>query len=130
MKDLLKELKGVRTKHLHAGEEWQLSYDNASVHKKMATEGPKHERVRLPAKSPDMHKVVEHVHGWLTQKMQKWLLQQKAPIRVTPADAQAELERLFKSYPKESVLGDVRSLPETYKAIIAVDGAYPIKRYR
>ena len=129
MGELQQELRQVRPSPLRPGEEWLISYDNAGAHNAAAKDVPGLNKLPLPAKSPDMHKVVEHVHGWLTQKMQLWLLQRGA-TKVTPPDAWAELERLFKSYPTESVAKDVASLPETYQAIIDAGGAYPLKRFR
>ena len=63
-------------KKLKAGDHWQYSYDNDKVHMgaNLREAGIEHrDRFDLPACSSDMHKVVEHVHGWLQSRMQKWL---------------------------------------------------------
>jgi hypothetical protein len=129
MKDLVRQLQRQRSMHLRASEDWLISYDNAAAHKGAEQQVPGLNRQDLPPKSPDMHKVVEHVHAWLTENMQQWLRGQQTSS-VTPEDAQAELKRLFKSYPTDSLRRDVASLAETYQAIIDAGGAYPVKRFR
>lgn len=129
MKDLVGQLQRYTPSPLRASEHWLISYDNAGAHTEAEHKVPGLNRQTLPPKSPDMHKVVEHVHAWLTEKMQQWLRAQQTN-KVTSEDAQAELKRLFKSYPTDSLRRNVASLPETYKAIIAAGGAFPAKRFR
>lgn len=130
MGGLLEELeKPAHAAKKQRHERWSLAYDNAGVHCEAATKLKIRGRHPHPAKSPDLQMVVEHVHSWLTQKMQSWLSKQR-DVAVTPAAAKAELERVFKQYPLRSLARDVASLKDTYKAVIAVQGAYPAKRFR
>ncbi len=120
-------------KKLKAGESWLYSYDNDKVHQGAdLTEAGIHpkDRFDLPPCSSDMHKVVEHVHGWLQGRMQKWL-EDKDEEKLTVQECKAELERLFKHELKtESIAADVATLKDTYRAIIRAEGGYPPKKHR
>lgn len=129
MEQLVSKLRGAPSRSLRRDESWQLSYDNAAVHSNAEKVVQGINRLPHPRKSPDMHKVVEHMHAWLTQKMQAWLLKQDA-CRVDANAAKRQLQDLFYSYEAASIMADVESLPGTYKAIIAAGGRYPTKRYR
>lgn len=118
---------------LRVGESWKVSYDNDKVHigADLTEVGIEEEdRFPLPACSSDMHKVVEHVHGWLTAKMQKWLEKQD-DAALTAQQCKEKLERLFLKYcTKESISADVATLKATYQAIIDAQGGYPPKEFR
>lgn len=120
-------------KKLRVGESWKVSYDNDKVHtgadlRQAGIEAE--DRFPLPACSSDMHKVVEHVHGWLTAKMQKWLEKQD-DVRLTAEQCKEKLERLFFKYcTAESISADVATLKATYQAIIDAQGGYPPKEFR
>lgn len=129
MEELVGKLQGHAPLSLTQRESWQLSYDNAAVHSEAERVVEGINRLPHPRKSPDMHKVVEHMHAWLTQKMQVWLLSQEGH-RVDADAAKQQLQDLFYSYDAASIMADVDSLPGTYKAIVAAGGSYPIKRYR
>lgn len=129
MGELVRKLQGEHARSLKRGERWQLSYDNAAVHTDAEKVVQGINRLPHPRKSPDMHKVVEHMHAWLTQRMQAWLLEQD--VRRVDADAaKQQLKDLFYSYKTESIMADVESLPGTYKAIRDAGGRYPTKRFR
>lgn len=106
---------------------WLYSWDNDKVHKgaKLWQVGFQPEdRFELPELSSDMHKVVEHVHGWLQAEMQKWLEDQDEE-KITIEQCKAELRRLFEQeLTKESLQRDVDSLKKTYAAVIAHEGGY------
>lgn len=129
MEQLVSKLRGAPSRSLRRDERWQLSYDNAAVHSDAEKVVQGINRLPHPRKSPDMHNVVEHMHAWLTQKMQAWLLKQDAR-RVDANAAKRQLQDLFYNYEAASIMADVESLPGTYQAIIAAGGRYPTKRYR
>lgn len=109
--------------------DWQYSFDNATAHERWEEVITESQRFYLPACSPDMHKAVEHLHAQMELKMQIWMRQlgHKASL----AECQQQLEHIFFNEIKaESIRGDVRSLVDTYKAIVAAGGAYPPKQYR
>lgn len=132
--ELMLELLGVlgapaATALLKRGERWSLAYDNAGVHAGAAAACRIAHRHPHPPKSPDCQKVVEHVHAYLTQKLQHWLCAQgRSSVQVHAA--KAELEAAFSQYPTQGLADDVASLKRTYQAIIAAGGDYPIKRFR
>jgi hypothetical protein len=100
--------------------DWLYSWDNDKVHvgadlTKVGIE--EEDRFELPALSSDMHKVVEHVHAWLSAQMQLWL-EDKDDEKITVAEAKAKLTELFKhGYPLSAIQKDVASLKDTYKAV-------------
>jgi hypothetical protein len=72
------------------------------------------DRFYLPELSGDMHKVVEHVHGWLQARVQDWLAQQDRATALTVAQCKAELQRLFtQELDISSTQKDVRTLKDT-----------------
>jgi hypothetical protein len=112
---------------LDRGQSWLHSWDNDKIHKgaKLDEVGFQPEdRFELPELSSDMHKVVEHVHGWLQARMQEWLEDQDEE-KITVEQCKAELRRLFEEeLTRESVQKDVDSLKDTYAAVIAHEGGY------
>lgn len=131
MKDFRGEALKVAAQHpsvFTTGVRPKFSFDNPPIHNRaaLATIDIKPEdRVRLPPRSPDMHKVIEHIFGTLTRAMNVSLA--KDPTLNTVPKYKAELERLFKSViTPESVRKDVASLPATYDCILNdVDGGWP-----
>ena len=104
----------------------KFSYDNPPIHRNLPL--PCIDRVPLPPRSPDMHKVIEHIFGILTGKMNESLArdaQLKGVVKY-----KAELERLFFSISPKSVNKDVLSLPSTYKEIVAAQGDWPPRNFR
>lgn len=120
-------------KKLKSGEGWLYSYDNDKVHQgaDLTQAGIQPgDRFDLPSCSSDMHKVVEHVHGWLQGRMQKWL-EDMDEERLTVEACKAELERLFyQVLTINSIAADVATLKDTYRAIIRAEGGYPSKKHR
>jgi hypothetical protein len=115
------------TQLLRRNEKWMYSWDNDKVHKGAdltligITDA---DRFALPELSSDMHKVVEHVHGWLQAGMQRWL-EEKDEEKVTVEECKAELRRLFElPERKEGIKRDVDSLKATYQAVIDHQGGY------
>lgn len=112
---------------------WLLSMDNDSAHAAADLAGlgiwPAEHRFPLPALSPDMHKVVEHVHGVLCAKMQKWR-RTFWPGKPSNQAVIDQLTKLFFDYDPVSIQNDIDSLPATYQAIIDAAGMYPTKPFR
>lgn len=120
-------------KKLQIGERWLFSYDNDKVHVganlREAGIEPR-DRFDLPPCSSDMHKVVEHVHGWLQARMQRWL-EDMDEQQLTADACKQELRRLFfEVLQTKSIADDVASLKDTYRAIVRANGGYPAKRHR
>lgn len=130
--DIMKQFKAIMEspksyEHLERGEKWQYSWDNDKIHQGADLEkvGFKEEdRYSLPPLSSDMHKVIENVHAWLQQEMEKWIEQQgDGPLKVEAC--KEELARLFrKGYKKEWVQANVESLRDTYLSIVYAEGGY------
>lgn len=118
---------------LKRGEKWRYSYDNDKVHKGadlrvVGIEAA--DRFDLPPCSSDMHKAVEHIHGWLQAGMQKWL-EEMEDSSLTAEACRQQLEHLFWHKLKpSSIAADVATLKSTYRAIIAAGGGYPPKKHR
>ena len=127
----LKELRQVAG--LRRTDRWLLSMDNDSAHAAANLAGlniwPANARFTCPPLSPDIHKAVEHVHGYLGGAMHSWR-RHMLPNKPSHADCMKHLEELFMSYPPAAIQADIESLPETYQAIIDAAGMYPPKPYR
>jgi len=107
----------------------KFSFDNLPIHKDPSLGQLEIEKVPLPPRSPDMHKVIEHIFGTLTRAMNLSLATD--PTLNTTAKYKAELERLFAAITPESVRKDVESLPATFKCIADdVKGGWPPARLR
>lgn len=114
------------------------SFDNARIHdmsllETIGIDGS--DRAPLPARSPDMHKVIEHVFGTLEGAMQREL--HDRPDLCTAEQYKATLERLFRSLiTAQSVRKDISSLKDTYDVIRksrdegGVEGGWPPSMYR
>jgi len=118
---------------LGRGQMWLYSWDNDKVHKGAdltEVDIQKGDRFYLPELSSDMHKVVEHVHGWLQGGMSKWLSKQEKRT-LKPQQCMDELQRLFSQVlQKKSIQKDVESLRETYEAVVLAGGGYVKKACR
>jgi hypothetical protein len=106
---------------------WLLSDDNDSAHTRARLDAlgiwSKDHRFDLSALSPDLHKVVEHVHAYLDRAMQAW---RRSLWPEKPSDEQCKekLQQLFYAIPAKSIADDVDSLPATYQAVIDNAGLY------
>lgn len=110
-----------------------FSFDNPPIHQKavLARAGIKPEqRVPLPPRSPDMHKVIEHCFGILSRAMNTSLLCNSHIKSI--GQYRAEIERLFYScITPESVQADVKSLSATYDCIAgSAQGGWPPAKLR
>lgn len=113
-----------------------LSYNNATIHTKA---GPmlqaagaftRCERVAAPAQSPDLQKVVEHTHGRIQQRWQRELRGDGQKVLSMPKYI-SRLRKIFEEVATPAMVeADVRSLPATYKAVIAAKGDWPEKEHR
>jgi hypothetical protein len=126
---LLQELERRRGEAgLRRGEKWILCFDNARVHSHAAeVMGNRAERWPQPPHSPDMQKVIEHVHGQLDKSMHTWLRKQRKTdprAHITPAACQQEVQAAFNRLKADSILRDVNTLPDTWQAIVAAGGSY------
>lgn len=106
---------------------WLLSADNDSAHTRARLDAQgiwsKDHRFDLCALSPDLHKVVEHVHAYLDQALQAWR-RSLWPEKPTDVQCKEKLEQLFYAIKARSIADDVDSLPATYQAVIDNAGLY------
>ena len=73
-------------------------------------------RVPLPPRSHDMHRVIEHCINALKAAFQQWLYTHPAPRSV--AEYRAALEKIFfTQITAESIAKDVRGLPALFRVI-------------
>ena len=110
----------------------RFSFDNPPIHNTcpLSTIGiePEH-RAPLPPRSPDMHKVIEHIFGTLTNAMNESLASDPELKGVTKY--KEKLEELFMHrITPNSVSKDVKSLKSTYDEIIRLGGDWPSAKFR
>jgi hypothetical protein len=136
--DFMGDLKAVmdspeQSQLLRRGERWMYSWDNDKIHKGADLEEVGFEegdRFPLPELSSDMHKVVEHCHAWLDRAMQRWLEEQEDE-QLTGQQCMDELVRLFEQeLPLEGIRKDVKSLKDTYRAVVAAAGGNVPAKFR
>jgi hypothetical protein len=82
--------------------------------------GFKVKKIKIPARSPDIHKVVEHVVARLENHMTAWC--RDHPDVTDPETLWGELERFFYALDGKSVAADLRGLCHTLAAIKKVGG--------
>jgi hypothetical protein len=106
-----------------------FSYDNNKIQKqaKLADMGiSPEEKLELPAYSPDMHKVIEHVFAILKGQLQAEMLRNN-PARLSPATAQHMVEVYLRhGISKEGIQKDVKSLPVTWHIICTGEGDWAV----
>lgn len=106
-----------------------LTIDNAAWYKiKYEDLGFDMEKLPLPARSPDIHKFVEHAVANLENTMTEW--ERDHPNVTDPEELWAQLERLFYATSGESVAADIRGMRHTLAAIIEAKGNWPAAKYR
>ena len=111
-----------------------FSFDDPPIHQTadLSRAGIKRsQRVPLPARSPDMHKVIEHCFGIVSRAMNKSLLRNSSIRSIE--DYKAELQRLFFTcITQEGIAKDVDSLVHTYQSIASkdIEGSWPPKELR
>ena len=86
------------------------------------------DRLPLLEYSPDIHKVIEHVHSNLQQQF-SMVLREDATIN-PPQQYVSLLLKLFHELQQASIKRDVKSLKGTLQAIIDIGGDWPEKRLR
>lgn len=136
--DITKEFKTIMdspeiAQYKSRDEQWQYSLDNDKIHQGADLEKVGFrdgDRYPLPPLSSDMHNVIENVHAWLQQEMEKWIeAQGDAPFQVE--ECKKELTRLFIDvYQHSSIQANVLSSRETYEAIVLAGGGYVANVHR
>lgn len=87
--------------------------------------------VSPPPYSPDMHKVIEHVHAIVCTEFMDWIVKHPNVVYSTIEEYFDRLEHIFYTViTSESVRKDVASLQLTYAKIIEAGGGYPAPQYR
>lgn len=121
-----KDRPGLFTQH----RDFSYSYDNPQIHQ-LASEGleklgiTQHDRAPLAEYSPDIHKVIEHVHG------NSFIKEPTEDASVVSAKQYVQLmEKVFYEMSQASIKRDVKSLMGTYQEIIKVEGGWPKKCFR
>jgi hypothetical protein len=88
--------------------------------------------VQPPAYSPDLHKVIEHVHAVLCTAFMKQIEQTNGPSR--GADIKTyfkQLEQLFyQLITPESIQKDAKSLRKTIEEVKRLEGGWPAAKFR
>lgn len=113
----------------HGRHDARYSFDNPSIHEKAVPELERlgFERVPLPTYSPDMHKVIEHVHANIGREFRKKLIEDASIKKEQYASI---LEEIFFNITQASIAKDVMSLPDTYEEIKRLQGNWPSYRFR
>lgn len=93
------------------------SFDGPNIHRCALAEMVPHVHERentfpLPAYSPDMHKVFQHVHAILTNQLQDLIASKRGQGSVKYWRGQ--LKKLFWGLKPKSVQKDIESLPATF----------------
>lgn len=144
--------------HHHNPDGPLLSYDNDAIHRICPSKAgfKADSRIPLPANSPDMHKVIEHV----VANMKRWADSQwakqvgvaygaaengmhyhKAPVKKKGRSAapkrreplayqQVVRDIFFQNVVADSVRRDVSSLHATYNEIVRLNGGWPEAKHR
>ena len=101
-----------------------LSFDNASIHKAVAEGGrlpAAVERLKLPARSPDLHKVIEHTFGRLKPAVHEAVFdacREASTADLPPTRVRALLERTLNSVAgAEQIAADCNSLKTTLRIV-------------
>ena len=116
-----------------------FSLDNAACHKAAKSLLCKKHKGKfkqdsfldLPPYSPDLHKVIEHVHGTICTKFKKLGRDQKH-VFGTCTEYQDLMCKIFydSKSSKRSVVQDTQSLYETMLEVVKVQGGYPPSIFR
>lgn len=110
-----------------------LSYDNPSIHGSPVLQdlfkSTYFTRFPLPPKSPDVHRIIERVHGRICNRFRKWLL--RTPGQRTMRDYVGKLQNIFATKETGDVIyADVCSYDLMLNNIIAKEGSWAERRYR
>lgn len=97
-----------------------ISLDNAKPHKRWQDAQPSDKLNRIPANSPDIHKVVEHPLKPFNDRWYKaFTLDHKC---TTARDAMALASQILRTTTADSIYRDMRTLPDTMRSIIKNKG--------
>ncbi len=114
---------------------WPIySYDNPRIHTNPAMLQrlgiwPGINSFPLPPKSPDMHRIIERVHGRICTRFRDWLANQ--PQKQTIQACIAKLEEIFRKFETPAVhQHDIASYHEMLQQIVEKQGAWPERPYR
>lgn len=114
---------------------WPIySYDNPRIHTnpdmlQRLGINPDLNAFPLPPKSPDMHRIIERVHGRICTRFRKWLADQ--PQKQTIQACIAKLREIFFQTETPTVhQNDIASYHEMLQQIVERQGAWPERRYR
>lgn len=113
-----------------------ISLDNAPVHTRakeaMVAQHMPCTFERIPPYSPDIHKVIEHVHGIVQRAFQRNLLRRSAEnLPDTVPELFATMRSIFdRKVTTTLVRKDILSLQATLQAIIDNKGRYPERKLR
>lgn len=105
-----------------------LSWDNDSVHTSHLTRLPEYgvfsgrDRKALPARSPDLHRVIERSHARLCQRFIKQLHYQ-GDIYTAEQYIQQLRDLFFQHESADVINKDVQQLPKLYR-VVAKEGGY------
>lgn len=110
-----------------------FSADNATVHGDATTHRQlgidATEWMQCPARSPDFHKVIEHLFARMKEAFSKWFHSHPAPREMS--EYMAKVQELFVQCAKpETIREDVDSMFDTYWEIIKAKGGWPPKPFR
>jgi hypothetical protein len=114
---------------------WSL--DNAPVHKAAISMAWPNKPAGLfnsvspPPYSPDLHKVIEHVHARVCTEFMDWIVKHPNIVYNTIEEYFARLENIFYSViTAEIVKKDVQSLQLTFAKVVEAQGGYPAPKFR
>lgn len=109
-------------------EHFIICLDHATVHNEAHTLLPPGWRLLPhPPHSPECNKPIEHVHGQMDGKMHSWLLewrQMNGDVNPTPQHCKDQCIAFFTALPTSRIAADIRTLPDTWEAIVAAHGDY------
>lgn len=109
-------------------ENFIICIDQATVHNEAHTLLPRGwQLLPHPAHSPECNKPIEHVHSQMDTKMHDWLLewrQSSGNRHPTPQQCRDQCIAFFTALPASRIEADIKTLPDTWEAIVAAGGDY------
>lgn len=111
-----------------------FSYDNPKIHTgawaMLKAMGINEDwKVPLSPYSPDLHRVIEHLHGIAEAAFKRWMYEH--PQTHSLQKYKTEFKRIFAECCKpESIAADVQGLPELYKWVAAHKGDWAPRKMR
>jgi hypothetical protein len=122
----------LQDRKLEAGlrrtEHFIICLDHATVHNEAATLLPQGwQLLPHPPHSPECNKPIEHVHGQMDEKVHSWLLEWRdthGDSNPTPQQCTDVCRDFFTALPTSKIAADISTLPDTWRAVVAVRGDY------